>query len=158
MSPRGWSNQSLITRPSRLSLVPPPCPCTAPRIDARAVSSRFLVLSSKKREDDVKVKAATSDPGSTVRMMAWGNHTDYDHPAHVDIQTPSKTKDHPRSACSNFTPCRSAHNGEPLDKHKFWESGSIVHPHHQSYGALRILGMVSMSSDGLAVKVFAQFD
>ncbi|KAK4767116.1 hypothetical protein SAY86_014866 [Trapa natans] len=165
-------NQSLITRPARLSLVPLPCPCTTPRIDARTVSSRFLILSSKKREDGLKVKAATSDLGSTLMMMAQGNligqprHCNleyvwclaYDHPAHGDLQTPSKTKDHPRSTCSNFTPCRSTHNGEPLDKHKSWESGSIVHPHHQSYGALRILGMVSVSSDGLAIKVFAQFD
>ncbi|KAK4780351.1 hypothetical protein SAY87_016457 [Trapa incisa] len=82
----------------------------------------------------------------------------YDHPAHGDLQTPSKTKDHSRSACNNFTPCHSTHNGEPLDKHKSWESGSIIHPHHQSYGALRILGMVFVSSDGLAIKVFAQFD
>ncbi|KAK4761959.1 hypothetical protein SAY87_029843 [Trapa incisa] len=158
-------NQSLITRPTRLSFVPLPCPCTALRIDAHAVSSRFLVLSSEKREDVVKVKATASNPRSTLRMMARGNRTrqpghcnlesclDYDHPAHGDIQTPSKTKDHPRSACSNFIPCCSAHNGEPLDKHKSWESGSIVHPHHQSYEALRILGMVSVSSDGLAVKI-----
>ncbi|KAK4757917.1 hypothetical protein SAY87_019218 [Trapa incisa] len=82
----------------------------------------------------------------------------YDHPAHGDLQTPSKTKDHPRSACNNFTPCRSTHNGEPLDKYKSLESGSIVHPHHQSYGALRILGVVFVSSNGLAIKVFAQFD
>ncbi|KAK4749038.1 hypothetical protein SAY87_026487 [Trapa incisa] len=152
-------NQSLIICLARLSLVQPPCPCMAPRIDARAISSRFLVLSSKKREDGLKVKVAASDLGSTVRMMARGNRTgqlghfnlesclvsghegisissnshnisiclrDCDHPAHGDIQSPLKTKDHPRSTCNNFTPCCSTHNGEPLDKfcHSYLQSAA----------------------------------
>ncbi|KAK4766205.1 hypothetical protein SAY87_007847 [Trapa incisa] len=84
--PKGLvQNQSLITRPARLSLVPPPCPCTAPRIDAWVVSSRFLVLSSKKREDGLKVKAATSEPGSALMMMAHGNRTR--QPGHCNLES-----------------------------------------------------------------------
>ncbi|KAK4797975.1 hypothetical protein SAY86_030301 [Trapa natans] len=59
-------NRSLITSPTRLSLVPPPCTCMAPGLDARAVSSLFLVLSSRKREDGLTVKSAVLDPGSTL--------------------------------------------------------------------------------------------